>query len=390
MTDHPFITVLSDLLADPQAAGIKIATDYDSPMPTIAPPSGTLRELDSKTKKMKDVQGEYDWPDGRKAVVIDSVGSQASRMENAAEDIAEQVGFPLVRFVDPNGTLITTSVRLSHRQADATWRAAVKELMAAGVPFSDIRTATTHDASALMAWFPTALLMGWWHSQVVKPTASAAEQDLKERAKMLGGDLEAAEALGRYATTSKDMRAARIMSARIDAIGVARRFHMPAKNDTLFGPMSPTSDGGKFTSMGLGSLAPVQESRAVVDVSFEEIRGAWWLSLSGLRHLGLGEHAENSRVLLAALGLLLHLHARQETHLRSGTDLVVRHSRIEVWRHGQAPQPLELPDHDTLAGIVADLGAQVGWHGPVEVTIPTGSILDRVLRVAAKEAATGE
>lgn len=386
-TQHPFVATLTALFNDPSAAGISISTDYRSPMPTIAPPAGTLRAGGAGGKPVEDVHGEFDLPDGRQAVVIDSVGSQASRMEAAAEDLTDQVGLPLVRFIDDQGELLTTSARLSHRHADAIWRASITELTAAGIPFDQIQAATVDSAQPLLDWFPTALLMGWWHSQVLVTDPKKAKTTAKDRTDALHGDTQAAQTLAGYAQQGPQMRSARVMTAEIIATGVARRRRMPAKVDSLLGPLAKTTAKGP-SSLGLGSLPPVHESRAVIDVTYDDIRGSWWLSLAGLREFAGLQEPETARVLLSCLALLLHDHAQRATRLRSGTELVTATRTVEVWRHGRAPEGLEVPDHDTLVEIVRTLGVQAGWHGPQDVTIPKGSVLDRIMHIAAAEADT--
>lgn len=383
-----FETTAAELLTDPDAAGIRIVTRYTSPLITVTPPAGTLRA------DGRDVNGEFKLPDGRCAVTIDSWGSQASRMEAAVETLAEQIGYPLLRFVNDDGTLLTTTARLSHRQADATWRAARNELEEAGVPFQEIMDATIADASALMSWYPISILFGWWHSHSATADKKKVTERRAERLKALGGDQLVADAFEGYARLGPDARSARLITAEIVALGTARRLRMAAKSDSLFGPLKggERSSSGKSTgpsAVGLGSLPPVMESKAPVDVTYDSIEGTWFCSLAGLRQIGFGHSdATVSRTLLLALGLLLHQEAQRQTRLRAGTELIATSdgSCAEVLRHGAPGQPWEVQNTTELIATVRELGARAGWTGPKDVRIPAGSILDKLLHLAETEA----
>lgn len=384
-----FETIAVGLLADPEAAGIRIVTRYTSPLPTVTPPAGTLRA------DGRDVNGEFPLPDGRFAVTIDSWGSQASRMEAAVETLAEQIGYPLLRFVNDDGELLTTTARLSHRHADATWRAARTELEAASVPYQEIMDATTADASALLSWYPISILFGWWHSHIATTDKKKAAEKRSERLKALGADQQVAQAFEGYARLGTDSRSARLITAEVLALGTARRLRMAAKSDSLFGPLKGGERGvtGKSTgpsAVGLGSLPPVMESRAPVDVTFDTIEGTWFFSLAGLRQIGFGNlDATSAGTLLLSLGLLLHREAQRQTRLRAGTELIASPdgSHAEVLRHSAADLPWEAIDTAELIAIVRELGAQTGWTGPKDVLIPPGSILDKLLHLAEIEAA---
>lgn len=371
-----FSQTVGRLLADTSAAGIRFTTQYKSALgPTVTPPAGTLRTTGDRPA---DVRGEFDLPDGRQAVTLDSWGSQASRMEAAAEVLAERIGFPLVRFLSADGRLLTTSVRLSHRHADATWRAARRELEDAGVPFGHIQDATVSHADPLLLWFPTAPLFGWWHSHITN------EAKQGEMAKAFGADV--AETFAGYARLHEDARSARVVTSEIIATGVHRRQRMAARSDSLFGPLtslSGTQKGSlKPSTLGLGSLPPVAENKAPVDVTYEDIEGRWFLSLAGLRRFGFDTIDQaDAGALLIALGLLLRETAQRDSRLRAGAELAVcaPGPRAEILWHGGEDEPFLTPTHDELCEIVQTLGAKVGWRGPLDVTFGSDSVLLRLL-----------
>ena len=133
---------LVDLASDPAVAGLSLTGRYGSLTgPTVTPPAGTIRQ-DGR------VVGIFTTADGEPAATIDSWGSVASRCEALlagrfrGQTLADYLNFPLVTFVDERGRLLTTSVELSHRQADTTWRLVRNELRKAGVDFDGIHQAT--------------------------------------------------------------------------------------------------------------------------------------------------------------------------------------------------------------------------------------------------------
>ncbi|GAB78905.1 CRISPR-associated protein Csb1 [Austwickia chelonae] len=382
------IEQLTAWAADPNAAGIQIRTTFNSPLPTVTPPAGTLRA------DRKDIAGEFPLPDGTLGVTIDSWASQASRMEAAAETLAEEIGFPLVRFVTEDGKLLTTSARLSHRHADATWRAAQAQIKAAEIPFQEIQNATVNNAGMLLRWQPLAVLFGWWHSHIAADAKS--KKAAPKGAPAAGGDKEVRAALAGYARVSPDARSARVVTSEVLATGVARRLRMTARVDSLFGPLQPAGRtsklvGEKPSTVGLGSLPPVEAGKAPVDVTFEKIEGRWWFSLAGLRRFDFGPDvdADTARALLVALALLLRDEAIAETRLRAGTELIAAPEGTtgQVLRHNAPADALPVLSRAQLIDIVRDLGAQLGWGGPVDVPILPGSVLARLLETAKTEQA---
>lgn len=381
---NTFEDTLTTLIEDPDVAGIRILTHYQSPLMTVTPPAGTLRAAG------KDVHGEFEFPDGSQGVTVDSWGSQASRMEAAAEEIADQIGLPVVRFRNNNGEVLTTSTRLSHRHADATWRAARPELDAAGIPFDDIRDATVSDAAPLLRWFPTAILLGWWHSHI------QSDKKDTQRLSAFRKDKGIADALAGYARISNASRSARVVTSEITATGIHRRARMAARIDYLFGPLSGGAhEQGEKSSgpsaYGLGSLPPVRETNAPVDVTYDSVEGRWWLSLADLRRFNFADTTtQDAHLLLAALALLLHAIADRQTRLRAGTELVASHAEVEIWRHRGPAEPLELPTVEDLITLVRSLGQRVGWNGPIDVTIPPTSILGRLIDMLSSQQESSE
>lgn len=384
-----FDTDLTRLVTDRNCAGIRITTAYTSATgTTITPPAGTLRT--SESGRPVDVKGEFSLPDGQLAVTIDSWGSQASRMETALEPIADEIGYPLVRFLSADGETITTSLQLSHRHADAVWRATHQELSAAGIPVQEIRDATLRDAGPLLRWFPTAVVLGWWHSHVDNKKTQSNTAEIR---KQLGEDV--GEALAGYAPVGAAARNARLLTSEIIATGIHRRVRMPAKQDSLFGAASKIDgkDGRSSkiepSKLGIGSLPPVRETQGPVDVTFSTIDGSAFLSLTGLRRFVFSDDPDKQvrhQTLTVALGLLMHALMQQDLLLRAGAELLItKPPRVEACFHGAAPEELVLPTVEELKNSVRQIGAAAGWQGPVDVVIPHDAVLDKLLRLVDKK-----
>ncbi|CAG7570807.1 CRISPR-associated protein Csb1 [Barrientosiimonas humi] len=377
MKTQKYVDLVQGWISDRDVAGLQFTTGFESLIgETVTPPAGTMQAGG------RVVQGEFTLPDGRVAVTIDSWGSQASRMEAAVEAVAEDIGYPLVRFVDEDGGLLTTSVRLSHRQADATWRAARVQLEEAGIPFQEIQQATTSNAGALVRWFPTSPIFGWWHSHTV------SQKKLDRNTKVFGKEL--ADAFEGYAKVHSDARSARIVTAEIVATGVARRHRMAAKQDTLFGPQAKqggSKDEVGPSALGLGSMPPTAIEKAPVDVTYESIVGHWFLSFSGLRRFGWADQdAADANALMVALALLLREVAAQDARLRAGTELrIVNAPKATLVRHAVDAEEVSLPSGEELVALVRELGSRAGWEGPVTVTIPPKSILGQLLEKSDRE-----
>ena len=139
-TAQEFRSTIGALMEDSAVAGISLTSIYDSLAGmTVTPPAGTIRQKG-------EVVGFFETVDDGKAATIDTWGSQASRCEvllasrfrGGTSTLAEVLGFPMVVLVDEDGEVLTTSVELSHWQADATWRLIRKELTDKGVDFEGI------------------------------------------------------------------------------------------------------------------------------------------------------------------------------------------------------------------------------------------------------------
>lgn len=387
-TAQEFRSTIGALMDDNAVAGISVTSEYESLLGmTVTPPAGTIRQEG-------EVVGFFETFDGKKAATIDSWGSQASRCEallasrfrGGTSTLAEVLGFPMVVLLDEEGEVLTTSVELSHRQADATWRLIRDELTGKGVDFEGIQNATRSQPDALLVGFPTAIPFGWWHSQT-KRSQKAADKANKGGNKEGGKNARELNAtrdkyLGYYVMDPAESRSARLFTSEIVATGVSERRRMAAKTDPLFAAVGKEVkiQGVELSNLGLGSMPPVKVAKAPSDLTYEFIKGKAFFSLAGLRTFAFSR-PEPARALVVSLTLLLYRLLQERLDLRAGAELRLREPGLEVKvdRHGAPSESLALPEVDELVDLVRDLGQEIGWNGATTVTITHNSPLGKII-----------
>ena len=387
-TAQEFRSTIGALMDDNAVAGISVTSEYESLLGmTVTPPAGTIRQEG-------EVVGFFETFDGKKAATIDSWGSQASRCEallasrfrGGTSTLAEVLGFPMVVLLDEEGEVLTTSVELSHRQADATWRLIRDELTGKGVDFEGIQNATRSQPDALLVGFPTAIPFGWWHSQT-KRSQKAADKANKGGNKEGGKNARELNAtrdeyLGYYVMDPAESRSARLFTSEIVATGVSERRRMAAKTDPLFAAVGKEVkiQGVELSNLGLGSMPPAKVAKAPSDLTYEFIKGKAFFSLAGLRTFAFSR-PEPARALVVSLTLLLYRLLQERLDLRAGAELRLREPGLEakVERHGAPSEPLALPEVDELVDLVRDLGQEIGWNGATNVTITHDSPLGKII-----------
>ena len=390
-TETDFRHLLAALISDPGVAGLSLAGAYESLTgPTVTPPAGTIRQ-DGR------VVGIFETADGNPAATIDSWGSVASRCEALLAGrfhdgaLADYLNFPLVTLVGEGDRVLTTSVELSHRQADATWRLARNELREAGVAFDEIQRATRKHPDALVTGFPTAIPFGWWHSHTKRSQKAVDDANKRTSSKKNKSALERGrdEYLGYYVMNPADSRSARLFTAEFIATGVRERRRMAAKVDALFAAVeAETKIGGdKLSTVGLGSIPPTDlvkrtDRSTPSDLTYDTIESRAFFSFTGLRAFNF-TRPEPAGSLIVTLTLLLYLLHHQNLSLRAGAELRLLEPglRVRLERQGAEPEPLELPDVNDMAALVRALGAEAGWEGPRTVRISPESPLGKIIRV---------
>ena len=266
-------------------------------------------------------------------VLIDSVQSQANRMEEALLAAARDDEIPLpyiqvdFREADLYPISEITSLDAPHRVYDAI----IRDSLLDDVPFMEsgagrrLAAATTAEATALLEISPAALVFGAWHSQgeggglgAKFPRALVSE--------IMGIDTPV-EGIVRDRRTNRaePQTAGRRTGSRIDPLGVLRKvdvFKSPTGWDTDQQAAGKGAKKVRPSEINHGNIAPSVTPLGVT-CAYAEHRAV--LTLAGLRRLHFGGVNRDAagRALLAALALLAIVEQDARGYaLRSRCDLV--------------------------------------------------------------------
>jgi CRISPR-associated protein Csb1 len=291
-----------------------------------------------------------------RCVLIDSVQSQANRMEEALEALwsERRIALPVVSVdfssVAPEVRRVT-SLTAPHRIADALLRDSLLD----GQPFrlSDIgrsfTDASPRNATALFKVCPTGLIFGLWDSTGPKGGLGAKFQ------RALVSEIVGINAVAGSKTES-----------RIDPLNILKKaadIYVAAddkerwttdisKARTENGQPVKFGKEGKPSEVNHGNVTPSIDSIAG-GVTIDEARHTVVLSLASLRRLGFSAGAHEARTALAALALLAVLAAESRGHdLRSRCLLVPKKGsalKLEAVARDGSTTPLDLD----LEGAVA-------------------------------------
>lgn len=288
-------------------------------------------------------------------VLLDSVQSQANRMEEALEALwaTRTIRLPVVSVdfseVAPEVGRVT-SLTAPHRIADALLRDSMLgnqlfRLSDIGRSFAD---ASTRNATELFKVCPTGLVFGLWDSTGAKGGLGAKFQ----RALV-------SEIVGIHAVYGSKT------SSRIDPLNIMKTdVYLAADEDQQWttdvdkakrndkGDPIRFGKEGKPSELNHGNVTPGVDIVAG-GVTIDEARHTVVLSIASLRRLGFTTGAAEARTVLAALGLLAILAADSRGHdLRSRCLLVPKQGgalRLEAIARDGSTTPIELD----LAGAIA-------------------------------------
>lgn len=273
--------------------------------------------------------------DGREAwcVLVDSVQSQANRLEESLLAVLRQGGIALpyvsVDFRNRGlaGISEITSLDAPHRVYDAILRDSALD----GQPFmkSDLgkrlAEAKPADATALMETSPTALLMGAWHS-TGEGGGLGAKFPRCLVSEIIAVDVPVEDGGVDGRTGEIDVRTSgRRTGSRIDPLGVLRRVEVykgAAGWDVKKDGAGKGAKQVKPSEINHGNIAP---SVQPLGITCDHIEHVAVVSFAGLRRLGFGGGAADAagRALLAALGIVALTEQDSRGYaLRSRCDLV--------------------------------------------------------------------
>ena len=280
-------------------------------------------------------------------VVIDNVPSQANRLEDALRRHRESVSIPefILDLSDlPNLPAhlpsALSSLQFPHRNADAYLRDALLD----GQDFMKtdagqaIFGATAQSCGPLMAWFPQALLYGFWQSHLGK-----------KRANTKHARAWVSEIIGWHPASVET----KTRGLKGDPLNLSVDEQVTSNRDDRtkwdFGASTAVDDGkkDKLSEIGHGQVPFMRESElTAAAVSFARVTQRATVSFAQLRRVTLGENKPKAdaaaRALLVALGLHAHTLAfGQGFALRSGGELRPK-ARTALWLGERGDEPREL------------------------------------------------
>lgn len=308
--------------------------------------------------------------DGRDVtcVLIDSVQSQANRMEEALQELWDEkkIALPVVTVdfsdIAPEVGRVT-SLTAPHRIADALLRDSLLNdklfrLSNIGKSFTD---ASAKNASALFRVCPTGLVFGLWDS--TGPNGGLGAKFQRALVSEIVG-INAAPG-SRTASRIDPLNIQKDAAVIYEADGDERWTTDVelAKKDDQGNPIKFGKEG-KPSEVNHGNVTPSIDDIAG-GVTIDEAKHTVVLSLAALRRLGFADGATEARTVLAALGLLAVLASESRGHdLRSRCLLVPKKGcalKLEaVGRDGETT-PLEL-----------DFAAAIKLYNEAVAALPPG------------------
>ncbi len=331
-------------------------------------------------------------------IVIDNVPSQANRLEEALRLHRETISIP--EFVlDLSGLphlpahlpRRLSSLQFPHRNGDAYLRDAILDGKDDGKDFikSDlgrsIFDATAQTCGPLVAWFPQALLYGFWQSHLGKKQANTKHA----RAWV-------SEIIG-WQPASTDTRVLGVKGDPLN-LSVTESVSSDKQDRTKWDFKDNANTSGekqeKLSEIGHGQVPFTGSDAALAAVSFSRITQRATLSFAQLRRISLGREASEDadtamRVLLVALGLHAHhLAFGRGFALRSGAELRPS-AAVLTWlgaaggddecEFGDAESSRALLDsarsHAKDAGVPLD-----GWGESPTILLPKKNLRDAILK----------
>lgn len=383
-----------------QAAAFRCITDYQpagGPGAKVFPPTYEGGRYATE-ERINPETGEV-----RKCVLLDSVQSQANRMELALLEAHRaghlQVPLLVTRFDQDElpKKFAVTSLEAPHRVADALFRDSLLD----GVIFRKSDTgrildaADIRNATGLFGICPTSLVFGLWDSTGPRGGLGAKFQ------RTLVSEVIGYDAVAGINTSS------RIDPAQI-MLGAGPLYERKQQNvdDAPHWTLIASKGSGKLKKTGKpseavhGNITPsISDGGFTISVA----RQTTTLSLAVLRRLRfpLNSNADSdheidtaARVALAAIGLLAGTLARTDMDLRSRCQLVPEtESPWQLLDHpGKAPSKFELePDSAIrLAKQAIDMARQCGlpWEGVIELA-PSPELLELVIKSQELASASG-
>ncbi len=371
------LETLTELVVDRGVAirGRATLDPAGGPGDKVFPPSHSVDKKDERRAGAKYAFEDRRLP-GRdpavRCVLLDSVQSQANRMEEALEALwsEKRMTLPVIavdfKEVAPDVGLVT-SLSAPHRIADALLRDSLLDgklfrLSDIGRSFTD---ATTKNAGSLFRVCPTGLVFGLWDS--TGPKGGLGSKFARALvSEIVGIDArEGVKTSSRIDPTSIVTKAAEILEARDPN---ERWTHDPALAKRS-GTTPVKLGDGKVSQVNHSNIPPTIDTLAG-GVTIAHAEHTVVLSLAGLRKLRFGTGDVEARTVLAALGVLAVLAAENRGHdLRSRCLLIPR--------KGEALRLESVARDGTTTPFALDLAGALSLYEQAVKALPSGLRFDK-------------
>lgn len=362
--------------------GTAILDPAGGPGDKIFPPTHALEDKNKKPSAGAKYAFETRRIAGQdmRCVLIDSVQSQANRMEEALQTLwaDKKIALPVVSVdfsaIAPEVGRVT-SLSAPHRIADALLRDSLHNgqlfrLSTIGKSFTD---ASPRNATALFKVCPTGLVFGLWDSTGPKGGLGAKFQ------RALVSEIVGINALPGNKTASRidPLNIKKAADIYIAAEENERWTTDPLRAKKVNGEPAKFGKEGKPSEVNHGNVTPTIDSESG-GVTIDEARHTVVLSLASLRRLEFADGSEEARTVLAALGILAVLAAESRGHdLRSRCLLVPR--------EGSALKLESITPDGNTAQFELNLQAAVALYNQAVAELPESLRFEKAAGIALAE-----
>ena len=364
--------------------GIRI----DSNLEPLSGPGGTVKPAvyDGGTYQRDRRWASPDDEEPAQVIVIDNVPSQANRLEEALRRNRDSTSIP--EFVLDLSELphlpahlprSMSSLEFPHRNADAYLRDALldgKDFLKTEIGQA-IFGATAQTCGPLIAWFPQALLYGFWQSHLGKK-----RQNTKHARAWVS------EIIGWQPASTET----KTFGLKGDALNLNTDDAVTFNPDdrTTWDVGKSVRDKGeksdKLSEIGHGQVPFMGNDASAAAVSFARVTQRATVSFAQLRRVSLGRASGEADAAVRALLVALGLHAHQLAFsrgfaLRSGAELRPR-STTAAWLGAGGDEPIDIGGSEMTSALLnsarehaATQGVPLdGWGAPAVRLTPKANL----------------
>ncbi len=327
-------------------------------------------------------------------VIIDNVPSQANRLEEALRRHRESSTIPEL-ILDLSGLphlpahlpRSLSSLQFPHRNGDAYLRDATldgRDFMKTQLGQS-IFNATAQTCGPLVAWFPQALLYGFWQSHLGKK-----RQNTKHARAWVS------EIVGWKPASTET----RMLGVKGDPLNLSVTEEVIARDEDRtkwdFAAGEKSTGGGgkkkKLSEIGHGQVPFAGEAATPAAVSFARITQRATLSFAQLRRVSLGpESSEDANAAMRALLVALALYAHKLAFgrgfaLRSGAELRPLETAL-TWLGQNGDEVRETGDFESMLALLQSAKARAesagvpldGWEADPIILLPKKNLENAIV-----------